>query len=91
MPEGAQHLPDSVGVETVSPQVYTDGLVLLPTRLVEGELVEVVQPVVAEVHRGDGGQEEEGHADQLHQVVVGQVDALEARVLEATNVQPVYK
>ena len=91
MPEGAQHLPDGVGVQTVSPQVHTDGLVFLPARLVEGELVEVVEPVVAEVHRGDGRQEEEGHADQLHQVIVGQVDMLETGVLEATNVQPVYK
>ena len=91
MPEGAQHLPDGVGVQTVSPQVHTDGLVLLPARLVEGELVEVVEPVVAEVHRGDGRQEEEGHADQFHQVVVRQVDVLETGVLEATNVQPVYK
>ena len=91
MPEGAQNLPDGVGVETVSPQVHTDSLVLLTARLVEGKLVEVVEPVVAEVHRGDGRQEEEGHADQLHKVVVGEVDVLETGVLEATNVQPVYK
>ena len=91
MPERAQHLPDCVSVQTVSPQVHTDGLVLLPASLVEGELVEVVESVVAEVHRGDGRQEEEGHADQLHQVVVRQVDVLETGVLEATNIQPVYK
>ena len=91
MPERSQHLPDSVRIQTVSPQIHTDGLVLLSARLVEGELVEVVEPVVAEVHRGDGRQEEEGHADQLYQVVVGQVDVLETGVLEATNVQPIYK
>ena len=91
MPERAQHLPDGIGVQAVSPQVHTDGLILLSARLVEGELVEVVEPVVAQVHRGDGRQEEEGHADQLHQVVVGQVDVLETGVLEATNVQPVCK
>ena len=89
MPERAQHLPDSVRVQTVVPQIHTDGLVLLPARLVEGKLVEVVEPVVAEIHRGDGRQEEESHADKFHQVVVGQVDVLKTGVLEATNVQPV--
>ena len=63
MPECSKHLPDCVCVQTVCPQVHTDGLVLLAAGLVEGELVEVVEPVVAEVHHGDGRQEEEGHAD----------------------------
>ena len=43
-------------------------------------------PVVAEVDGGDGGQEEEGHADQLHQVIVGQVNVLQPRVLKTTHV-----
>ena len=54
MPEGSQHLPDGIRIQPVSPQIHADRLVLLAARLVEGELVEVVEPVVAEVHRGDG-------------------------------------
>ena len=91
MPERAQHLPDCVSVQAVPPQVHTDRLVLLSARLVERELVEVVESVVAEIHRGDSRQEEEGHTDQLHQVVMRQVDVLETGVLEAPNIQPIYK
>ena len=44
MSEGAQHLPDGICIQTVASQIHTDALVLL-TRLVEGKLVQVVQPV----------------------------------------------
>ncbi len=48
--EGAEHLPDGVRVELVSPQVDPDRLVAL-TCLVERELVQVVQPAATTVNK----------------------------------------